>query len=188
VTQPLVQDNRKWLLFVLIIFSASSAAFLYQLIKKFRKIGWLMAVLIVLVLTLAGIQTVLAWAENYGQVLFYKDELRVCQFIGNTTESNAIILSNMQRDCINNWGGRRVFLRLDADSVTWNEGHGIDISSMKDEMGAMLKGNCTLLKRNGVGYILIDSRNSEFNLNNSFLDAQEKLYDRDTFTFYRVHC
>jgi hypothetical protein len=188
ITQPLVQDNRKWLLFVIIIFSASSAVFLYQLIKRFRKAGWVMVALIVLILTLAGIQTVVYWAENYSQILFYKDELRACEFVRNNTEPNALVISDMYRDCTNNWGGRRVFLRLDADSVTWYKGHGIDTGGIKEEMKEMLAGNCKLIKKNGIGYILLDNRNSEFAVNSSFLNAQEKLYERDSFSFYRVRC
>jgi hypothetical protein len=59
---------------------------------------------------------------------------------------------------------------------------------MKEEMRGMLGGNCELIKRNGIGYILLDSRNSDFTVNRSFLDTQEKLYERDSFSFYRVRC
>ena len=188
VTQPLVQDNRKWLVFVIILFSASSSVFLSWLVLRFRKLGWVLAIILTLVLTLAGIQTVIGWAENYNHVLFYRDELQVCEFIRNNTAGDALIVSNMHRDCVNNWGGRRVFLRVDTESTTWYKGHGVDTTGMEKEMGRMLGGDCELINRNGVDYILVDSRNSEFYLNSSFLGRMEKLYERDTFSFYKVKC
>ncbi|MEM3555860.1 MAG: hypothetical protein QXF56_04040 [Candidatus Micrarchaeia archaeon] len=187
VTQPLAQDNRKWLLFALIFFSASSAFFISYIKKKFKH-GWLVAAILVLVMTLGGIQTVVGWAQNYEQVLFYKDELKVCEFIRNNTEADALILSNMHRDCVNNWGGRRVFLRVDFESLTWYMGHGINTDEFENEMKRMLAGDCELIRERGVDYILIDSRNGEFRPKQSFLNRMEKLYEESTFSFYKVNC
>jgi len=188
VTQPLVQDNRKWLLFVLIIFSASSAVFIKWLIRKFGKAGWVAGAFLVFLLTIGGVQTVVGWAQNYNQVMFYKDELKVCEFVRNNTEPDALILSNMHRDCVNNWGGRRVFLRVDFESLTWYMGHGIEISEFEEEMKRMLAGDCELIKKRGVDYILIDSRNGEFQPKQSFLNKMEKVYEESTFSLYKVNC
>lgn len=186
ITQPLAQDNRKWLLFALIFLSASSAVFISWL-RKLR-FGWIATALLVLVMTLGGIQTVIGWAENYDQVLFYKDELKVCEFIRNSTEVDALILSNMHRDCVNNWGGRRVFLRVDFESLTWYMGHGINTSEFEKEMKEMLGGNCQLIKERGVDYILIDSRNGEFQAKQSFLRRMQKVYEEGMFSVYKVSC
>ena len=188
VTQPLMQDNRKWLLFVLILFSASSAVFLSWVARRFRKAGWVVAALLVLILTLGGIQTVVEWAENYNQVMFYNDELRICEFVRENTEADAVIISNMHRDCVNNWGGRRVFLRVDYESETWYNGHGLDTASMEEDMRRMLWGDCELIRKNGVGYILVDSRNGDFAPRSSFIGRMERMYENSTFSLYRVGC
>jgi hypothetical protein len=187
IFQPSKQDNRKFMFFIFIAASILSSIFIAKAAKKSKFIGVAIGVFLILIMTIGGIQTIIAWMENYDNILYYKSEIAACEFIRSNTEESAFFASNSFRDCINSLGGRKVFLRLDAVALSDLKAHGIDFENEKLELKRMFMGDCELMKKNGISYLFLDERNSE-PVNASFIEKLERIYGEGGLSVYKVKC
>ena len=187
IFQPSKQDNRKFMFFIFIAASILSSIFIVKTARKSKFIGVALSIFLILIMTIGGIQTIVAWVENYDNILYYKNEVAACEFIRANSEESAVFASNSFRDCINSLGGKKVFLRLDAVALSDLKAHGIDFESEKLELKKMFMGDCELIKKNGISYLFLDERNSE-PINASFIGGLEKIYGKGELSIYRVKC
>ena|GEM_PF-3354214 len=181
------QNNIKFMFFVFIAASIISSLFLTKVIKKGR-FGAAISILLISIMVIGGIQTIMAWVENYDNILYYKNEVAACEFIRVNTAEDAIFASNSFRDCINSLGGRKVFLRLDSMALLDLGAHNINYENEEKQLRDMLMGDCGLMKKNGISYLFLDSRNPN-PVNLSFIESNfDSVYREGEFSIYKVRC
>ncbi|NYZ75118.1 hypothetical protein H0O03_02545 [Candidatus Micrarchaeota archaeon] len=178
-------DGIKFIMPLLLLSVIFAAAF-YAKLVKLRNMLWFAVIPVLLLTTLGGVVVVYSYFSQAQIPFFDEYDLRGCEFISNEVPANATLLTNNAYTCAYGLAGRKVFL----GEKFWIETHGFNYSQALAERDAMLRGNCSLIRKYGITYLYTGGIEGDvFAINQSFLNTNARLlYQEKHVKLYELYC
>lgn len=192
--QPNPYDNNKLFLHWLLITDILAAIFLYRLYhwrgwkksQSYHIVPIVLVSLLLFVSVFSGFLTNL-WAASTNYGLYSAQELEMGEWIKNSTPPDSIFLTGFSNQNPVFLAGRQIVL----GSWWTSSGQFLDSSKYeKDVRRIYASGDCELLKKYKIDYVLISPKESDLNPNYTAFKTKnfQPVYSKKDTTIYKTKC
>lgn len=194
VFQPNPYDNNKLFLHWMLATDILAAIFLFRLYhwqgwQKRRAYHFMPVVLVSLFLFVSIFSGFLTnvWAASTNYGLYSPQELEMGEWIRNSTPPDSIFLTGFSNQNPVFLAGRQIFL----GSWWYTSSHFIDRSKLEEDVKIIYaSGDCELIKKYKIDYVLISPKESDLNPNSTAVKTKnfQQVYSKKDTTIYKTRC